>query len=184
MHLVLHPILAVGMNPVGASIVIIQGDTSMTNNIFRKNFMMASMLAVGLAVFPYSTFAAAGGAGNNHGSRNNESQHRVLDAVHYSQDAFLKLSPKELTYLSNYRIDGFYEAMGSHLVKMLLIDHSSTQALLQDMAKLDTKATRKARLKTELQRVSTLNIGGTGWINPYRQGVKAWLRYPKQGVRK
>jgi len=156
----------------------------MTSNNLRKNFIMAGMLAVGLAVFPYSTFAAAAGGRGNHGSRNNENQHRVLDAVHYSQDAFLKLSPKQLTYLTNYRIDGFYEPMGSHLVKMLLIDHSSTQALLQDMAKLDTKATRKARLKAELQRVSALDIGGTGWINLYRQGVKAWLRYPKQSARK
>ena len=142
---------------------------------------MATMLAAGLAVLPLSAFA---GAGANHGSRNNENQNYLMNAVHYSQDDVLKLSRKQLTYLANYRIEGFYKPMASHLVKMLLSDHSSTQALLQDMTKLNSKATRKARLMAELQRVSALDNAGSRRMTLYRQGVKAWLRYPKAGTRK
>ncbi len=183
----LQLVLAVGMKHAGASIVVnIQGGTPMTNNNnLRKNFIMASMLAVGLAFFPHSTFA--GGAGN-HGSRNSENLSHVMDAVHYSQDEILQLNSKQLTYLENYRVNGFYEAMSSRLVTMLLSDHSSTQTLLQDMAKLDTWRSRKARLKSELQRVSALDAasgnGASRQSNIYRKGVKAWLRYPNEGTRR
>ncbi len=154
----------------------------MTNkNTLRKNFIIPGMLAMGLAVFPYSAFAGTAG---NHGSRNNEAQDHWVDAVRYSQDAFLQLNRSELTYLANYRINGFYEPMAKRVVTMMLSDRHSAQALLQDMAKLDTKATRKARLQAELQRLSAGNITSGRRANLYRQGVKAWLRYPNEGTHK
>ncbi len=147
----------------------------------RKNFIIAGMLVAGLAGYPLTSFAGTNG---NRGGRNNEDHHRWVDAVHYSQDAFLQLNRKELTYLTNYRINGFYAPMASRVVTMMLSDRSSAQALLQDMAKLETKAIRKARLQAELQRLSVSGEGGTRRANIYRQAVKAWLRYPNEGTHK
>jgi len=151
------------------------------NNNLRKNTIIAGMLVVGLAVFPLTAFAGTNG---NRGGRNNENHHRWVDAVHYSQGAFLQLNRKELTYLANYKINGFYEPMGKRVVTMMLAERSSAQALLQDMSKLDTKATRKARLQAELQRLGAFANGGSRRAIIYRQGVKAWLRYPDEGTHK
>lgn len=152
-------------------------------NYHSKNFIIAGMLAIGLTGSPLAV-----SAGSN-GGRLNEEHQRWEDAVWYSQDALVVLSRAELTYLANYRINGFYEPMASRVVTMMLSDRSSAQTLLRDMAKLDTKDKRKARLKAELQRVSVLDTASDHHLlwrgnNGYRQGVKAWLRYPDEGTHK
>lgn len=131
---------------------------------------------------------------------------RRLDAVRYSQADFLKLSQKELTYLYNYRIDGFLDDMASNLVKMMLSDHTSARQLIQEMAQLETDGLRKQRLTVEVARVTalteTLNQSvkrlkaagkKTALLDEkrllarakvYKRGAKTWLKYPREGTEK
>jgi hypothetical protein len=132
-----------------------------------------------------------------------------LDATQYSQTDIVDLSRKELTYLHNYRIDGFLDAMASNVVKMMLSDRASTRQLLQDMANINAKSARTERLAEEVSRVSAMESNLTQSItrlksaqgaetaqaladekrrlrraSVYKRAVKSWLRYPREGTYK
>jgi hypothetical protein len=144
----------------------------MTDTINNRRIFLTS----GVAFAAFGASAGAGFAGvGSEGERGSLQHLQWRDAARYSQTDFLKLSPKELTYLYNYRIDGFNDAMASNLVKMMLSDRASAQKLLQDMAELTENNARKSRLAAEMQ-------SGKQQTKTYSRGVKAWLRYPREGT--
>jgi len=132
-----------------------------------------------------------------------------LDATQYSQAEIVKLTHKELTYLYNYRIVGFLDAMASTVVNMMLSDRASTRQLLQEMAEIDEKSDRKQRLLREVSRATALENDLTQSIarlktgqgtdtarkladvkrqlrsaRVYKRGVKSWARFPREGTYK
>ena len=127
------------------------------------------------------------------GNRASLDHEKRLDRVTYSQADFMALSRHDLTYLYNYKINGFYEAMASNVVKMALDDRASMHRLMRDMAGLETEDARKTRLTAELQdadkRQAALAERNTAEkkrqfrrAKGYRRGVKLWLKHPREGT--
>jgi hypothetical protein len=161
----------------------------MSDNVERRKFLAFGTVLFGLGLTGHASFAGIGSEGGRasleHGKR--------LDRVTYSQADFMELTRYELTYLYNYRINGFNEAMASNAVKMALDDRVSMHRLMRDMAGLQTGDTRKARLVAELQdakaRQAALGKHSTAdqkrqfrRAKGYGRGVKMWLKDPREGT--
>ncbi len=161
----------------------------MSNFIKRRRFIVFGAVFAGLGLTSQAGFAGIGSEGNraslDHGKR--------LDVVKYSQDDFMKLSRYELTNLYNYKIDGFYDAMASSVIKMALDDRASLHKLMHDMAGLQTDDARKARLTAELQHAEKRQVALIKHntaderrqfhrAKGYQRGVKMWLRSPLEGT--
>jgi hypothetical protein len=168
---------------------------------FRK-ILKSSGLIFGLCLSAQAGLAGAGSGGE----RASEQLSKFLDSELYSQAEIVELNHKELTYLYNYRIDGFLDAMASNIVKMALSDRESTRQLLQDMAVASGEDARTDRLAAEVQRATETETKlaqsvkhlkaeqGTSALadekrqlrraGVYKRGVKSWLRYPREGTYK
>ncbi|MBL4751790.1 MAG: hypothetical protein JKX71_14640 [Amylibacter sp.] len=155
----------------------------------RRKFLTFGATFVGLGLTSQAGFAGIGSesdrAGLEHAKR--------LETVKYSQDEFMELSHHELTYLYNYKINGFYEAMASNVVKMALDDRASLHKLMRDMAGLQADDARKTRLLAELRQVksrraalgkrsSAGNRHQFRRAKGYERGVKMWLASPREGT--
>jgi len=162
----------------------------MSNIIDRRKLLTSGVTFLGVC---FTTGAGLAGSVGSESDRSSHEHAKQLDAIRYSQAAFLKLTHKELTYLYNYKIDGFREAMASIAVKMMLDDRASMLRLMQDMGKLETDADRKARLNAEMQhatnQVMVNNDAATleqkrilRRAKRYKRGVKAWLKNPREGT--
>ena len=161
----------------------------MSNIIDRRRLLTSGAAFLGLC-----STAGVGLAGNV-GSESDRSSHehtKQFDATRFSQTAFLKLTHEELTYLHNYKIDGFMDAMASTVVKMMLSDPASTRRLIQDMAGTEGNGARKERLGAEVQRANELEQAAkTSAADKmrelrrariYKRGVKTWFKYPREGA--
>lgn len=161
----------------------------MSDEMERRKFITFGAVFLGLGLSPDASFAAVGSEGDRAGLEHA----RRLDVAKYSQNDFMKLSRRELTYLYNYKISGFYDAMASNVVKMALDDRAAMHKLMRDMAGLETDEARKARLTAELQYAATRQAA-LGQNNSadgrqqyrrakgYQRGVKMWLRSPREGT--
>lgn len=160
----------------------------MSNIIERRN-----LLTFGAAFFSLGLTAKPSLAGfGSQGDRASLEHAKRLDRVTYSQADFVELTRHELTYLYNYKISGFYEAMAANVVKMALDDRASMHQLIEDMGKIEIEDARKTRLLAELQ-YATERLGHTDQnaagarrqlrrAKGYQRGVKMWLRYPREGT--
>lgn len=161
----------------------------MSNITDRRKLLISATAFGGLC------FTAGAGLSGSVGSESDRSGHEYAkwyDATRFSQAVFLKLTHEELTYLHNYKIDGFMDAMASTVVKMMLSDPASTRRLMQDMVDTEGDDARKERLVAEVQRASELEQAakasaadqtrGLRHARIYKRGVKAWLRYPREGA--
>ena len=166
------------------------------------------ILAAGTAFLAVCATSTASLAGiGTKSDLSSEKFNRNRDAVRYSQDEFLELDRSELTYLYNYRIDGFQDHMGPNLVKMMLDNRASMRQLMLDMDALKAPGERQARLSMELGHATSIETGLAQSINSlvatqgssgdvavkkrqlrrakgYVRGVKAWNRYPREGTYK
>ncbi len=161
----------------------------MSNIIERRK-----LLTFGAAFFGFGLNATSSLAGlGSDGERGSLEHGKRLERVTYSQADFMALSRHDLTYLYNYKINGFYEAMASNVVKMALDDRASMHRLMRDMAGLETDDDRKTRLTAELQhadkRQAALGEHNTAEkkrqfrrAKGYRRGVKMWLKRPREGT--
>lgn len=170
-------------------IPVTKGIYVMSDNIERRKFLTFGTVFLSLGLTGHASFAGIG----SEGERASLEHEKRLDRVTYSQADFMELSRHELTYLYNYRINGFYEAMASNAVKMALDDRASMHKLMRDMADLQTGDARKARLTAELQhakaRQEALEKHSTAdqrrqfrRAKGYGRGVKMWLRNPREGT--
>jgi hypothetical protein len=175
------------------------------NTFTRRKILTAGSSFLGLNFTASASFARFGSKSN----RGSNQLTDFLNATQYSQAEIVELTHKELTYLYNYRIIGFLDAMASNVVKMMLSDRASTRRLLQDMAEIDVKSDRKERLikevsrATELENTATQSIArlktGQGTdtarslagekrqlrnVRVYKRGVKSWARFPREGTYK
>ena len=160
----------------------------MSNITDRRRLLTSGTAFLGLC---FTTGASLAGVGSE-SDRSSHEHAKWYDATRYSQAAFLKLNRDQLTYLHNYKIDGFMDAMASTVVKMMLSDPASTRRLMQDMVGMEGDEARKDRLIAEVQRASELEQAaktstagqtrGLRHARIYKRGVKAWLRYPREGA--
>lgn len=154
----------------------------MSNTSDRRRFLASGTAFVGLYFAAGSSLAGVG----SESDRSSQEHSKWLDAIRYSQTEFLKLNRDELTYLYNYKIDGFYDAMASNIVKMMLSDRASTRRLMQDMGEAENENARKERLVAEMRRAIDLEEAARGRqlrrAKVYKRGVKTWLRYPREGT--
>lgn len=185
------------------------GRIIMSPDIKRHNqntFTRRKILTAGSSFLGLSLTASASLARSNRASNQLTD---FLNAKQYLQTEIVELTHKELTYLYNYRIIGFLDAMASNVVKMMLSDRASTRRLLQDMAEIDVKSDRKERLIKEVSRATELENTLTQSIarlkagqdtdiarslagekrqlrnvRVYKRGVKSWARFPREGTYK
>ncbi len=175
------------------------------NSLTRRNILTSGCTFLGLGLTAGASLARVG----SDSERGSNQLTDFLDATQYSQADIVELSHKELTYLYNYRIDGFLDAMASKVVKMTLSDRASTRQLLQDMANISAKSVRKERLAAEVGHVAEMekdliqsiakmkSAQGVNTaqaladerrqlrrVSVYKRGVKSWLRYPREGTYK
>jgi hypothetical protein len=175
------------------------------NTFTRRKILTAGSSILGLSFTASPSFARVG----SESERGSNQLTDFLDATQYSQAEIVKLTHKELTYLYNYRIVGFLDAMASNVVKMMLSDRASTRRLLQEMAEIDVKSDRKQRLIKEISRATALENNLTQSIarlktgqgtdtarnladekrqlrsaRVYKRGVKSWARFPREGTYK
>lgn len=161
----------------------------MSNIIERRKLLTSGVAFFGFGLNATSSLAGVG----SEGERPKIEHGRKLERVTYSQVDFMELSRHDLTYLYNYKINGFYEAMASNVVKMALDDRASMHRLMRDMAELETDDDRKARLTAELQhadkRQAALVDHNTAGkkrqfrrAKGYRRGVRMWLKSPREGT--
>ncbi len=173
------------------------------NSLTRRNILTSGSAFLGLGFTANASMARVG----SDSERGSNQLTDFLDATQYSQAEIVELSHKELTYLYNYRIDGFLDAMASNVVKMMLSDRASTRQLLQDMANITAKSTRTERLIEEVSRVNALENNLTQSIaqlkiaqgadtapaladekrqlrrvGVYKRAVKSWIRHPREGT--
>lgn len=172
----------------------------MPNITDRRRLLISGASLLGLCFTVNTGFARDSERGSNELTD-------FLDARQYSQAEIVALNHKELTYLYNYRIDGFLDAMASNIVKMMLSDRLSTQHLMHDMALTHDKNIRAARLADEMAfaagKVQALTrlvahlkadpsaeptvslAGGTRLLRRarvYNRSVKSWSQYPREGT--
>lgn len=175
------------------------------NSLTRRNILVSGSAFLGLGFSANKSLARVG----SDSERGSNQLTDFLDATQYSQAEIVKLSHKQLTYLYNYRIDGFLDAMASNVVKMMLSDRASTRQLLQDMANINARSARTERLAEEVSRVNAMESNLTQSItrlksaqgaetaqaladekrrlrraSVYKRAVKSWLRYPREGTYK
>jgi len=161
----------------------------MSDFIERRKFMTFGATFLGLVLSSHASFAGVG----SEGDRASLEHAKRLERVTYSKAEFIELTQYELTYLYNYKISGFYEAMSSNVVKMALDNRASMHKLMHDMAGLETDDARNARLVAELQyaeqQQTALEQQNTAdgkrqfrHAKGYARGVKMWLRNPREGT--